>query len=131
MVICSEECKKDVPVVLIDMHNCSLESRIKMNLEARVVDRVAEGNKPVEKKKPAERKRKAASSEPKANKTDFGSSWKGFKGGPRVGSETSDSSSVANGFSAAVATVVRAPPKDFKVVREEWAAIRIQTASRA
>ncbi|KAJ4974025.1 hypothetical protein NE237_007199 [Protea cynaroides] len=67
-----EECKKDVPVVLIDMHNCSLESRIKMNLEARVVDRVAEGNKPVEKKKPAERKRKAASTEPKANKSKSG-----------------------------------------------------------
>ncbi|KAG2286170.1 hypothetical protein Bca52824_045774 [Brassica carinata] len=30
----------------------------------------------------------------------------------------------------AVATVLRAPPKDFKAVREEWAAIRIQTAFR-
>ncbi|KAJ4970469.1 hypothetical protein NE237_003568 [Protea cynaroides] len=83
-ILNSEECKKDVPVVLIDMHNCSLESRIKMNL-----------------------------------------------GGPREGSETSNSSSVAVAFSAAVATVVRAPPKDFMVVREEWAAIWIQTTSRA
>ncbi|KAB2625076.1 IQ-domain 6 [Pyrus ussuriensis x Pyrus communis] len=30
----------------------------------------------------------------------------------------------------AVAAVVRAPPKDFRVVRQEWAAIRIQTAFR-
>ncbi|KAG2309852.1 hypothetical protein Bca52824_029600 [Brassica carinata] len=33
-------------------------------------------------------------------------------------------------YSAAVATVLRAPPKDFKAVRQEWAAIRIQTAFR-
>ncbi|KAJ8558303.1 hypothetical protein K7X08_005069 [Anisodus acutangulus] len=61
-----------------------------------------------------------------------GSSWKGLKhrnvGG---GSEGSDCSSVNNdAYTAAVATVVRAPPKDFKAVREEWAAIRIQTAFR-
>lgn len=48
-----------------------------------------------------------------------------------VGSEGSDCSSVNNdAYTAAVATVVRAPPKDFKAVREEWAAIRIQTAFR-
>ena len=61
------------------------------------------------------------------------SSWKGFKGYRRNsgGSEASDSSSVNNdAFTAAVATVVRAPPKDFRVVRQEWAAIRIQTAFR-
>lgn len=47
------------------------------------------------------------------------------------GSEGSDCSSVNNdAYTAAVATVVRAPPKDFKAVREEWAAIRIQTAFR-
>ncbi|KAK4412631.1 protein IQ-DOMAIN 1 [Sesamum alatum] len=59
-----------------------------------------------------------------------GSSWKGFK---RLGGSdfSSDSSSVNNdAFTAAVATVVRAPPKDFRVVRQEWAAIRIQTAFR-
>nr|GMC53059.1 protein IQ-DOMAIN 1 isoform X1 [Ipomoea batatas] len=33
-------------------------------------------------------------------------------------------------FTAAMATVVRAAPKDFKAVRQEWAAIRIQTAFR-
>ncbi|KAK4491009.1 hypothetical protein RD792_001730 [Penstemon davidsonii] len=43
-----------------------------------------------------------------------------------------DSSSSVNSdaFNAAMATVVRAPPKDFRVVRQEWAAIRIQTAFR-
>ncbi|PIN06836.1 hypothetical protein CDL12_20608 [Handroanthus impetiginosus] len=59
-----------------------------------------------------------------------GSSWKGFKrnGGSDL---SSDSSSVNNdAFNAAVATVVRAPPKDFRAVRQEWAAIRIQTAFR-
>ncbi|XP_059274880.1 protein IQ-DOMAIN 6 isoform X1 [Lycium ferocissimum] len=58
------------------------------------------------------------------------SSWKGLKY-RNVGSEGSDCSSVNNdAYNAAVATVVRAPPKDFKAVREEWAAIRIQTAFR-
>ncbi|KAJ9179350.1 hypothetical protein P3X46_011150 [Hevea brasiliensis] len=33
-------------------------------------------------------------------------------------------------FAAAMATVVRAPPRDFMVVKQEWAAIRIQTAFR-
>ncbi|URE44712.1 IQ calmodulin-binding motif domain containing protein [Musa troglodytarum] len=46
-------------------------------------------------------------------------------------SEASDASSVADAFTAAAATVVRAPPRDFRVVRQEWAAIRIQTAFRA
>ncbi|XP_010242248.1 PREDICTED: protein IQ-DOMAIN 1-like [Nelumbo nucifera] len=61
---------------------------------------------------------------------DIGSSWKSFRGGSKAASEASDSSSAADVFSAAVATVVRAPPKDFRVVRQEWAAIRIQTAFR-
>ncbi|KAK6912832.1 IQ motif, EF-hand binding site [Dillenia turbinata] len=62
---------------------------------------------------------------------EIGSSWKGFKGSSRAASEASDSSSpVKDPFSAAVATVVRAAPKDFKAVRQEWAAIRIQTAFR-
>lgn len=30
--LCSDECKKNVPVALIDMHSCSLEAKIKMNL---------------------------------------------------------------------------------------------------
>ncbi|KAL5993384.1 hypothetical protein ACLOJK_014308 [Asimina triloba] len=57
-----DECNKDVPVGLIDMHSCSLDSKIKMNLEAQVVERVTEV------KKPAERKRQA-SSESKQNKS--------------------------------------------------------------
>ncbi|GAA0167324.1 hypothetical protein Leryth_007410 [Lithospermum erythrorhizon] len=58
-----------------------------------------------------------------------GSSWKGFKKSFR--SDGSDSSSVVNdAYNAAVATVVRAHPKDFRAVRQEWAAIRIQTAFR-
>ncbi|WOG85572.1 hypothetical protein DCAR_0104763 [Daucus carota subsp. sativus] len=65
------------------------------------------------------------------------SAWKGFTGNRHYRSITysngSDISSIRGGdpaFTAAVATVVRAPPRDFKVVRKEWAAIRIQTAFR-
>ncbi|XP_050363285.1 protein IQ-DOMAIN 6 [Argentina anserina] len=61
---------------------------------------------------------------------DFGSSWKGFKGNHRAASEGSDSPRRAEAYTTAVATVVRAHPKDFRVVRQEWAAIRIQTAFR-
>ncbi|KAF6174588.1 hypothetical protein GIB67_006240 [Kingdonia uniflora] len=46
-----DECQKDVLVVLIDMHNCSLDSKIKMNLEAQVVERVSKAKKPVQRKK--------------------------------------------------------------------------------
>ncbi|XP_015884520.2 protein IQ-DOMAIN 6 [Ziziphus jujuba] len=61
---------------------------------------------------------------------DLGSAWKGFKGSHKAASEGSDSPRLADAFTAAMATVVRAPPKDFRVVRQEWAAIRIQTAFR-
>ncbi|XP_011005472.1 PREDICTED: protein IQ-DOMAIN 1-like [Populus euphratica] len=61
---------------------------------------------------------------------DLGSSWKDFKGKNRAPSEASGSSPLTDPFSTAMATVVRAPPKGFRVVREEWAAIRIQTAFR-
>lgn len=37
---------------------------------------------------------------------------------------------VDDALAAAMATLVRAPPKDFKVVKQQWAAIRIQTAFR-
>ncbi|XP_054797094.1 protein IQ-DOMAIN 6 [Prosopis cineraria] len=57
-------------------------------------------------------------------------SWKGFKGNHRAASEGSDSPPVSDAFTAAMATVIRAPPKDFRLVRQEWAAIRIQTAFR-
>ncbi|KAL6534019.1 IQ-domain [Orobanche hederae] len=61
----------------------------------------------------------------KSSSGDIGcgsSSWKGYK--------RSGSSSSYDAYSAAVATVVRAPPKDFRAVRQQWAAIRIQTAFR-
>lgn len=61
--MCSEECKKDVPVVLIDMHSCSLEAKIKLNLEAQVVEKVTDV-----KKKPAEKKN-ATTAEPKPKKS--------------------------------------------------------------
>ncbi|GER35414.1 IQ-domain 6 [Striga asiatica] len=59
-----------------------------------------------------------------------GSSWKGFKKLSGSNFSTESSSMNNDAFNAAVATVVRAPPKDFKAVRKEWAAIRIQTAFR-
>lgn len=65
------------------------------------------------------------------------SAWKGSAGNKKCRSITypdgSDISSLSGGdpaFTAAIATVVRAPPRDFKVVRKEWAAIQIQTAFR-
>ncbi|KAK6118313.1 hypothetical protein DH2020_047884 [Rehmannia glutinosa] len=63
-----------------------------------------------------------------------GAQLKGFKrNGEFVGGSdfNSDFSSVnKNVFTTAMATVVRAPPKDFRAVGQEWAAIRIQTAFR-
>ncbi|ONK69196.1 uncharacterized protein A4U43_C05F20350 [Asparagus officinalis] len=58
--------------------------------------------------------------------------WKGSSGSrsSRGSEAASDTSSIADGFTTAMAAVVRAPLKDFKAVREEWAAIRIQTAFR-
>ncbi|KAF3457874.1 hypothetical protein FNV43_RR02534 [Rhamnella rubrinervis] len=46
-----EECNKDVPVALISFHSCSLDAKIKMNLEAQVVERPTEAKKPTERKK--------------------------------------------------------------------------------
>lgn len=43
----------------------------------------------------------------------------------------SSSSGFEGQMAAAVATVVRAPHKDFEIVRQEWAAVRIQTMFRA
>jgi hypothetical protein len=69
---------------------------------------------------------------------DHGSLWRGSKGGSHrsaAASEASDDASslaaaAADMFSAALATVARAPAKDFMAVRQEWACIRIQTAFR-
>ncbi|KAE8687822.1 hypothetical protein F3Y22_tig00111008pilonHSYRG00237 [Hibiscus syriacus] len=67
----------------------------------------------------------------RSSSLDLGSSWKGFKGKFRSDSEGSDSSlRTADSFFAAMSTVVRAAPNNFRAVRQEWAAIRIQTAFR-
>uniref|UniRef100_A0A803MPC8 Uncharacterized protein n=1 Tax=Chenopodium quinoa TaxID=63459 RepID=A0A803MPC8_CHEQI len=39
---CCEECNSSVSVALIDMHNCSIEAKIKMSLAATVVEKSAE-----------------------------------------------------------------------------------------
>ncbi|XWS54355.1 hypothetical protein CRYUN_Cryun10bG0083000 [Craigia yunnanensis] len=57
-----EECNKAVPVALISMHSCSLDAKIKINLESQVIETPTEV-----KKKPAERK-KPSSTEPNPKK---------------------------------------------------------------
>ncbi|XP_006654722.2 protein IQ-DOMAIN 1-like [Oryza brachyantha] len=42
-----------------------------------------------------------------------------------------EASSEADAFSSVVAAVVRAPHRDFRVIRQEWAAVRVQAAFRA
>ena len=49
--------------------------------------------------------------------------------GSALASEASSAS--ADSFSSVLAAVVRAPPRDFLLIRQEWAAVRIQTAFRA
>ncbi|XP_076884946.1 protein IQ-DOMAIN 6-like isoform X2 [Bidens hawaiensis] len=67
---------------------------------------------------------------PSAGGSSVTSSTKAIKGAGRL--STSDASRVEEvSFSAAMATVVRAPPKDFMFVRKEWAAIRIQSVFRS
>ncbi|XP_055801988.1 high mobility group B protein 7-like [Solanum dulcamara] len=56
-----EECSKDVPIALISFHNCSLDAKIKMNLEAQVVENQTEVKKPAAKSK-------EKSTEPKAKR---------------------------------------------------------------
>ncbi|CAL5009356.1 unnamed protein product [Urochloa decumbens] len=48
-----EACNKDVPVVLIDMHSCSLDAKIRMTLEAQVVEKTVEVTAKADRKKPA------------------------------------------------------------------------------
>lgn len=59
---------------------------------------------------------------------------KGVRGGGD-GAETEGSEASSYAFdsemAAAVAALAKASPKDFMVVRREWAAVRIQTAFRA
>ncbi|KAL5220847.1 hypothetical protein ABZP36_025560 [Zizania latifolia] len=53
------------------------------------------------------------------------------RGGNASASEVSETSSSVDALSSVVAAVVRAPPRDFRLIRKEWAAVRIQTAFRA
>jgi len=63
-----EECNKDVPVVLIDMHNCSLDSKIKMNLESQVVEKEVQIKKPERKRSaPSSNKERKSKKEKKSN----------------------------------------------------------------
>ncbi|WOL13355.1 high mobility group B protein 7-like [Canna indica] len=71
-----EACNKDVAVVLIDMHSCSLDSKIRMTLESQVVE------KEVEVKKPPAKKR-AVPSEGKEKKVKTGKKSKGASGRKR------------------------------------------------
>uniref|UniRef100_A0A0E0A265 DUF4005 domain-containing protein n=1 Tax=Oryza glumipatula TaxID=40148 RepID=A0A0E0A265_9ORYZ len=48
-----------------------------------------------------------------------------------AGDASESASSEADAFSSVVAAVVRAPPRDFRVIRQEWAAVRVQAAFRA
>ncbi|XP_031495967.1 high mobility group B protein 7-like [Nymphaea colorata] len=57
-----ESCNKDVPVVLIDMHSCTLDATIKMKFESQIEER------PAVSKNPLERKKKTVSSEKKESK---------------------------------------------------------------
>ncbi|PKI63957.1 high mobility group B protein 7-like [Punica granatum] len=64
-----DECKKDVPVALISFHSCSLDAKIKMNLEAQVVEKPAEVKRaPADRKKTSEPKSKKAKIERKVKK---------------------------------------------------------------
>jgi len=57
--------------------------------------------------------------------------WKSSSAGESRSQDFDYGSVASDSFTAAVATVVRAPPKDFKLLKQEWAATRIQTAFRA
>lgn len=56
-----EGCQKDVPVALISFHSCSLDAKIKTNLEAQVVEKPTQVNK-------TDRKKSATLSEPNSKR---------------------------------------------------------------
>ncbi|PKA48042.1 High mobility group B protein 7 [Apostasia shenzhenica] len=75
-----DECQQNVPVRLIDMYDCSMDSKIRMNLESQVVERVTEIKKPERKKassstqserKPKKEKRRTAPKKRKRPPTAF------------------------------------------------------------
>ncbi|KAF0916721.1 hypothetical protein E2562_011568 [Oryza meyeriana var. granulata] len=59
------------------------------------------------------------------------SSQRGGSGNASASEVYSETSSSADALSSVVAAVVRAPPRDFRVIRQEWAAVRIQAGFRA
>ncbi|KMZ75089.1 hypothetical protein ZOSMA_11G01170 [Zostera marina] len=63
-----EECNKDVPVALIDMHSCSLESRIRMHLESEIVETEIKKKSANKKKIVSKEKKVAKSKDPDAPK---------------------------------------------------------------
>ncbi|CAA0811555.1 High mobility group B protein 7 [Striga hermonthica] len=73
-----EECNKDVPVALISFHNCSLDAKIKMNLEAQVVEMPSE----VKKKPPSERKKSSKKTESSVQKGKTANNSKKLKRPP-------------------------------------------------
>ncbi|GMP68430.1 hypothetical protein CsSME_00028055 [Camellia sinensis var. sinensis] len=78
-------------------------------------------------------KKTQSSHQENVGNTGKGRKWRLWRSDKADHVAVSDSSSfgVDNVFSAAVATVVRATTKEFMVVRQEWAAIRIQTMFQA
>ncbi|KAJ9549456.1 hypothetical protein OSB04_021999 [Centaurea solstitialis] len=60
-----EACNKDVAVALISMHDCGLDAKIRMNLEAQVVEMV---NDPVVKKSAERKKPSSTVKEPSAKR---------------------------------------------------------------
>ncbi|KAM7463250.1 hypothetical protein LguiA_031371 [Lonicera macranthoides] len=64
-----EGCNKYVPVALVSMHDCGFEARIKMNLEAQVMEMPTEvKKKSVERRKPSSSKGKKATKSKDPNK---------------------------------------------------------------
>ncbi|XP_066312409.1 protein IQ-DOMAIN 6-like [Miscanthus floridulus] len=60
------------------------------------------------------------------------SSQRGSSAPPSEAPSEAEASSTADALSSSVvAAVVRAQPRDFRVIRQEWAAVRIQSAFRA
>ncbi|KAF6997159.1 hypothetical protein CFC21_013415 [Triticum aestivum] len=57
--------------------------------------------------------------------------WRSASRDGAGGCETSSTTSSASALGSVVAAAARAPPRDFRVIRQEWAAVRIQAAFRA
>ncbi|KAJ4778309.1 high mobility group B3 [Rhynchospora pubera] len=69
-----EACNKDVPVVLIDMHSCSLDTKIRESLESQVVEKVVEAKKPEKKRPSPSSQKKKEGTTKKAKKSNESSS---------------------------------------------------------